>query len=77
MSIFLYLFYSRYFVLLDTTFMDNVKTIDGAPEPFYDFVDTVPTVPMSVIIDGVFKYLCDNTANGILYHKKKEAEKKD
>ncbi|KAI9257076.1 hypothetical protein EDC94DRAFT_201772 [Helicostylum pulchrum] len=48
----------------DTTFMDNVKTIDGAPEPFYDFVDTVPTVLMSVIIDGVFKYLCDNTANG-------------
>ncbi|KAG2233047.1 hypothetical protein BDF21DRAFT_396534 [Thamnidium elegans] len=49
---------------VDTTFMDDVKMVDGVPEPFYDFVDTVPTVPIPVIIDGVFKYLGDNTKNG-------------
>ncbi|KAG2233059.1 hypothetical protein INT48_009859 [Thamnidium elegans] len=55
---------------VDTEFLDNVRTVDGIPEPYYDFTDTIPTVPMSVIIDGVFKYLGDNTKNGILYHKK-------
>ncbi|KAI9257081.1 hypothetical protein EDC94DRAFT_661401 [Helicostylum pulchrum] len=48
----------------DTEFLDNVRTVGGVPDPYYDFADTIPAVPMPFIIDGVFKYLCDNKTNG-------------
>lgn len=50
--------------------MDSVRTVGGTPDPYYDYTDTTPVVPMPFIIDGVFKYLSDNTTNGILYQKK-------